>query len=38
MLHKESLIAKITEMLRRASPEDLKLFIDFIESYLRTKK
>jgi len=38
MLHKDDMIVQITEMLEQASPEDLKLFVDFIESYLRNKK
>lgn len=38
MLHKEDLIRKITEMLEKASPEDLELFIIIIEGYLRKKK
>lgn len=38
MLHKDDMIAKIVEMLEQASPEDLKLLADFIESYLRNKK
>ena len=38
MLHKDDMITKIAEMLEQASPEDLKLLADFIESYLRNKK
>lgn len=38
MLHKNEMIRKITEMLEDASPEDLKLIIVFIESYLRKRK
>ena len=32
------LIEKITRLLRKASIEDLELFLTFIETYLRKKK
>ena len=32
------LIEKITRLLRKASVEDLELFLIFIETYLRKKK
>lgn len=32
------LIEKITQLLRKASIEDLELFLTFIETYLRKKK
>lgn len=32
------LIEKITALLRRASVEDLELFLIFIDNYLRKKK
>ena len=32
------LIEKITRLLRKASVEDLELFLTFIETYLRKKK
>lgn len=38
MLHKEEIIVKITEMLKKASIEDLKIFLIVIEGYLRKKK
>ena len=38
MLHREEIINKITEMLRKASTEDLKIFLIIIEGYLRKKR
>lgn len=38
MKDKEELIHIITEMLEKASPEDLELFVIIIEGYLRKKK
>ena len=38
MKDKDEMIQIITEILEQASPEDLKLIIAFIESYLRKKK
>lgn len=38
MLLKEEIINKITEMLKKASTEDLKIFLIIIEGYLRKKK
>ena len=32
------LIEKITKLLRKASIEDMELFLTFIETYLRKKK
>lgn len=34
----DELIEKITGLLRKASVEDLELFLIFIETYLRKKK
>lgn len=38
MLHKEEIKKKIAELLEKANEVDLKLFLIFIEGYLRKKK
>lgn len=38
MKNKDEMIHAITEMLKSASLEDLKLFVIIIEGYLRKKK
>lgn len=37
MLHRDEIIQRIVDLLHKASAEDLKLFLIFIETYLRRK-
>lgn len=38
MLHREEIKRKITALMEKATEGDLKLFLIFIEGYLRKKK